>query len=150
MGSVDNKHMIRKAVLGNTFLVQVQSIVVGLLASFVACIVDLIQVGKVDVDNLLVLIVTSMVTASLASSILGKTCLVFTFKSNQSVVTLHLLIICHSSFCTLGFIMIGIILLSKKFHVNPDNIATPIAASLGDVVTLVILAWIGTVLYDIS
>ena len=29
---------------------------------------------------------------------------------------------------------------SAKYHVNPDNVATPIAASLGDLVTLAILA----------
>ena len=35
----------------------------------------------------------------------------------------------------------------RKAHCNPDNIATPIAASLGDVVTLGLLAWISDVLY---
>ena len=31
--------------------------------------------------------------------------------------------------------------------VNPDNVATPIAASLGDVTTLSLLAWIADRLY---
>lgn len=31
--------------------------------------------------------------------------------------------------------------MSSKYHVNPDNVATPIAASLGDLVTLAILAF---------
>jgi solute carrier family 41 len=31
--------------------------------------------------------------------------------------------------------------------VNPDNVATPIAASLGDVTTLSLLAWIADLLY---
>ncbi len=30
---------------------------------------------------------------------------------------------------------------------NPDNVATPIAASLGDVTTLSLLAWIADLLY---
>ena len=35
----------------------------------------------------------------------------------------------------------------RRCNCNPDNIATPIAASLGDVVTLGLLAWISDVLY---
>ena len=31
---------------------------------------------------------------------------------------------------------------------NPDNVATPIAASLGDVTTLGLLAWIADILYN--
>lgn len=34
----------------------------------------------------------------------------------------------------LGLIMVGVILASRKYHINPDNVATPIAASLGDLV----------------
>ena len=32
----------------------------------------------------------------------------------------------------LGLVMVLVILLSRHFNVNPDNVATPIAASLGD------------------
>ena len=35
----------------------------------------------------------------------------------------------------------------RQLNVNPDNIATPIAASLGDVTTLGLLAWIADILY---
>ncbi len=40
----------------------------------------------------------------------------------------------------LGIVMVGVIVGSKKVGVNPDNIATPIAASLGDIITLGLLA----------
>jgi solute carrier family 41 len=50
----------------------------------------------------------------------------------------------------LGGIVMFIIIISKKFKINPDNIATPIASSLGDVVTLAILAGIGTFFYTYS
>ena len=40
--------------------------------------------------------------------------------------------------------MVGVVILSRKYNVNPDNIATPIAASLGDLTTLVVLASFGT------
>ena len=46
--------------------------------------------------------------------------------------------------------MILIIFESKRRNINPDNVATPIAAILGDVVTLALLAYVGTVFYDHS
>lgn len=44
--------------------------------------------------------------------------------------------------------MSGVILLSRKCKINPDNVATPIAASLGDLTTLGLLSWIASVLYN--
>lgn len=49
-------------------------------------------------------------------------------------------------FCS-GIIMVGVIVGSKKTGINPDNVATPIAASFGDLITLAILAWISQGLY---
>ena len=43
-----------------------------------------------------------------------------------------------------------VIIASKRLNINPDNVATPIAASLGDLVTLSILSGLGTFLYQIS
>lgn len=66
----------------------------------------------------------------------------------------HALLLCASSVLTassasfvLGVIMIGVIVVSKKMNINPDNIATPIAASLGDLTTLALLSSIASVLY---
>lgn len=39
--------------------------------------------------------------------------------------------------------MIIVVLVSKKLGVNPDNVATPVAASLGDLTTLALLAIVG-------
>jgi solute carrier family 41 len=39
--------------------------------------------------------------------------------------------------------MIVVIIFSHKCKINPDNVATPIAASLGDLTTLGVLASIG-------
>lgn len=36
--------------------------------------------------------------------------------------------------------MVGVIIGSRKVGINPDNVATPIAASLGDLITLYLLA----------
>ncbi|KAM9523595.1 solute carrier family 41 member 1-like isoform 3-T5 [Salvelinus alpinus] len=66
----------------------------------------------------------------------------------------HAILLCASSVATafiasliLGIIMIGVIIASRKVGINPDNVATPIAASLGDLITLSLLAGISTGLY---
>ncbi|XP_068125653.1 solute carrier family 41 member 1 [Hyperolius riggenbachi] len=66
----------------------------------------------------------------------------------------HAVLLCASSVSTafiaslvLGLVMIGVITGSKKLGINPDNVATPIAASLGDLVTLALLSGISCGLY---
>ncbi|XP_030706596.2 solute carrier family 41 member 3 isoform X1 [Globicephala melas] len=46
--------------------------------------------------------------------------------------------------CALGTLMVCIVIGARKLGVNPDNIATPIAASLGDLITLSILAFVSS------
>ncbi|XP_010968758.1 solute carrier family 41 member 2 isoform X1 [Camelus dromedarius] len=67
----------------------------------------------------------------------------------------HSILLCSSSVATAfiasllqGIIMVGVIVGSKKTGINPDNVATPIAASFGDLITLAILAWISQGLYS--
>ncbi len=43
-----------------------------------------------------------------------------------------------------------IISASRKANVNPDNVATPIAASLGDLVTLAILAQTASIIFNLK
>ena len=125
-------------------LFKVQSIVVGFLASFVACITSLILEGKVNPDDILILVSSSVTTASVASLLLGK------LMSNKTVL-IQKVLITEIRFCLMkGTFVIIIILSAKHFNVNPDNVATPIAASLGDVVTLGILSGIGTVYFIFS
>lgn len=50
----------------------------------------------------------------------------------------------------LGSVMIMVILVSHRLRINPDNVATPIAASLGDLVTLGLLSLIAQGLYHLS
>ncbi len=40
-----------------------------------------------------------------------------------------------------------VVFYSLKLSINPDNVATPIAAALGDLVTLALFAGIGSFLY---
>ncbi|CAM5125857.1 unnamed protein product [Eretmochelys imbricata] len=63
-------------------------------------------------------------------------------------------VLCASSVTTafiaalsLGLVMIGVIIGARKVGINPDNVATPIAASLGDLITLSLLAGISSTLF---
>lgn len=50
----------------------------------------------------------------------------------------------------LGAITLLVVVLSHKCNINPDNVATPIAASLGDVTTLALLAAISSYFYSLK
>lgn len=116
-GHMDRKREAASLIFGNLILVQCQGIVVGFLASLAGMAMGWAPVGKLDYDHGLLLCASAVVTASLASFVLGV-------------------------------IMVVVILLARAFKVNPDNVATPIAASLGDVTTLSLLAWIADILYE--
>jgi len=75
-------------------------------------------------------------------------------KSNEVELD-HAYLLCASSLVTvsiasfiLGLITAGVIVLSRHCHINPDNVATPIAASLGDITSLALLSWVATLLYE--
>lgn len=44
--------------------------------------------------------------------------------------------------------LVAVILLSHRFNLNPDNLATPLAASIGDVVSLSVLSFIASTLFE--
>uniref|UniRef100_A0A8B9HZM6 Solute carrier family 41 member n=1 Tax=Astyanax mexicanus TaxID=7994 RepID=A0A8B9HZM6_ASTMX len=79
--------------------------------------------------------------AALAASALG-------WVLDKKLVINYAALLCCSSVghlpdCLLlpiGIIMVGVIIGSKRAGINPDNIATPIAASFGDLITLGLLA----------
>ena len=103
-------------IIGNLALVQCQGIVVGFLAALTGVGMGWSTTGSIQFQHVLLLCASSVVTASLASFVLG-------------------------------LVMIVVILLSRRCNVNPDNVATPIAASLGDLTTLSLLAWIASLLW---
>ncbi|XP_022081247.1 solute carrier family 41 member 1-like [Acanthaster planci] len=116
LGSIDDTKEQWQMIGGNLALTQCQALVVGFLASVAAAIMGYIPDGEINIYHILLLSASSLVTASLASGILGS-------------------------------IMVAVVLLSRKCHINPDNVATPIAASLGDLTTLALLSWITSLLY---
>lgn len=103
-------------VVGNLCLIQCQAVLVGFLAAMAAVAMGWIPEGQFDIHHAMLLCASSVLTASVASFVLG-------------------------------LIMILVIVLSKNLNINPDNIATPIAASLGDLTTLALLSWIASLLY---
>ena len=75
----------------------------------------------------------------------------------QHLYATHILLVGGSSMSAaclasalLSSLMIIIVLLSRPLQINPDNVATPIAASLGDLVTLCILSGISYSLYRVK
>ncbi|XP_065543960.1 solute carrier family 41 member 3 isoform X3 [Lathamus discolor] len=85
--------------------------------------------------------------AAVAAVILGAI-------SKGSVDVSQAAVLCASSVITafvaalsLGLLMIGVIIGARKAGINPDNVATPIAASLGDFITLSLLAAFSSVLF---
>jgi len=66
-------------------------------------------------------------------------------------------LLCSSSIMTasiasfvLALLMVGVVIASRKVGCNPDNVAAPIAASLGDLTTLSLLAWVAEMMYDLE
>ncbi|XP_051157276.1 solute carrier family 41 member 1-like isoform X1 [Leptopilina boulardi] len=117
LGHMDTPKQQWYMIVGNLVLIQCQAIVVGFLGSVVAIVMGAIRNSAVSLDHAYLLIASSLVTASLASFVLG-------------------------------LITAGVIVLSRHCHINPDNVATPIAASLGDITSLALLSWISTILYE--
>ncbi|RWS29330.1 Solute carrier family 41 member 2-like protein [Leptotrombidium deliense] len=101
---------------GNIALTQCQAVVVGFMAALFAVAMDWLPEGEFHLNHALLLCASSLLTASIASFVLG-------------------------------LLMIVVVIFSHKCNVNPDNIATPIAASLGDLTTLALLAQISNMLY---
>lgn len=116
LGNMDTGAQQWKMASGNMALIQCQAAVLGLVASMFAVVIGWIPQGHFNLNHALVLCASSLVTASIASLILG---------------------------C----VMVGVVILSRKCHINPDNVATPIAASLGDLTTLALLSGVSSFLY---
>ncbi|XP_015186983.1 PREDICTED: solute carrier family 41 member 1-like isoform X2 [Polistes dominula] len=117
LGHMDTPKQQWYMIVGNLVLIQCQAIVVGFLGSVVAIVMGAFRNGTVSLDHAYLLCASSLVTASLASFVLG-------------------------------LITAGVIVFSRHCHINPDNVATPIAASLGDITSLALLSWISTILYE--
>ncbi|XP_034231013.1 solute carrier family 41 member 1-like isoform X2 [Thrips palmi] len=116
LGHMDTSRQQWSMIVSNLTLIQCQATVVGFLGSVVAIVMGGLKSHSVELDHALLLCASSLVTASIASFVLG-------------------------------LITAAVIVFSRHCNINPDNVATPIAASLGDITSLSLLSYVSTELY---
>ncbi|XP_072454453.1 solute carrier family 41 member 3 isoform X2 [Notamacropus eugenii] len=108
------------------------------------------QQQKMISSNLALIQIQATVVGLLAAVV----ALVLETISGQKLEMSHIGVLCASSVVTafmaalfLGILTICVVLGARKIGINPDNIATPIASMLGDVISLCILAGTSSILY---
>ena len=110
----------------------------SMLAMLMAWAGDL---DRAELGRGLVLAASSVITASLASFLLG---LVMVAVIGMMMVKVMMMMMVMM---VMMMMMISpVAALSRRWQVNPDNVATPIAAALGDLVTLSLLAAVASLL----
>lgn len=179
LGHMDNAHELLKMAKGNLALVQCQATVVSfVVAIFASCVKSMsLSTSGGDLESAAsqaytaaqLSMSTAATTASLANNDSSKMDHLMNHVaqagSGQVMVERHLngfdwdnaLILCASSLLTaniacfvLGTLMILVIVGSHRVHIDPDNIAAPVAASLGDMTTAALLAVIAHSIYHYS
>ncbi|GAA5890368.1 hypothetical protein JCM6882_008810 [Rhodosporidiobolus microsporus] len=129
IGELDLRATRRSLVLGNLALLQVQALIVSLISGLLAFILGL--ASRKGVHHGLQHPLHNAGTDETAALRGGY------FEA--------LLVLCVSMLAAslssgvLGSFMCSIVILCRRFRINPDNISTPLASALGDMVTLVIL-----------
>ncbi|KAG0178385.1 hypothetical protein DFQ29_003531 [Apophysomyces sp. BC1021] len=111
LGDLDHPQTRNALVWGNLALIQVQALIAGSIAGIFSFVLGIIQHPS-------------------APTTVSESILVITSSMISAAV---------SSF-VLGVFMCVLIIFSRMYRIDPDNIACPMAASLGDVVTLGVLA----------
>ncbi|XP_030748812.1 solute carrier family 41 member 1-like isoform X2 [Sitophilus oryzae] len=108
------------------------------------------QKTSLIVGNIALILCQAIVVGFLAS----LAAVVFGWIPKGIVNIQHALLLSASSIVTafaasfvLGLVMVGVIIFSRHFHINPDNVATPIAAGLGDLTTLAVLSYFASLFY---
>ncbi|CAL1703257.1 unnamed protein product [Somion occarium] len=150
IGELDKPDARRSIILGNLSLLQVQATVVSFVAAVVAFLLGRIMPRspnepqpEASSDQLVPSIFTSrMLSPRRPRPTLpqgppgGVTEFLMTASSAMSAA-------CLSSIL-LGSFMCGLVLLCRRFGLDPDNIAPPVASCLGDLVTLLLLGAVST------
>uniref|UniRef100_A0A8I3S6B6 Solute carrier family 41 member n=1 Tax=Canis lupus familiaris TaxID=9615 RepID=A0A8I3S6B6_CANLF len=148
-----------------SFSIGLQVLFPFLLAGFgtvaAGMVLDIVQanIGHMDTPKELWRMITGnmaliQVQATVVGFLASIAAVVFGWIPDGHFSIPHAFLLCASSVATafiaslvLGMIMIGVIIGSRKIGINPDNVATPIAASLGDLITLALLSGISWGLY---
>ncbi|RWS29138.1 Solute carrier family 41 member 2-like protein [Leptotrombidium deliense] len=122
LGDLDHPSKRRQIIIGNMALVQCQASTVGFIAPFISLALSYLNPDEND-DHVLTVQEIVLLSAS-------------------SVITANI------ANLLLGSVMCCVVVFSRKYKINPDNIATPIAASLGDFTTMILLSYIAHFLFE--
>ncbi|EDV43640.1 uncharacterized protein Dana_GF16424 [Drosophila ananassae] len=120
MGQLSDRSSVIQILVGNMALVQLQAIVCAIFLSSIATLIHFVV--QPDHERL----------------------------KHFPIVTSSALLTASISCFILDSILMSVILFSQKYHFNPDYMATPFVASLGDVVTISMLSFTAAVLYELS
>lgn len=127
LGHLDDKEMRRKILVGNIALAQAQASGVGIIAPIIAILISFFQTNieviqdekdEITTPKSLLSISAAVATSGIADIVLAS--------------TMSMVIILAHLYC----------------RVDVDNIATPIAASLGDVVTMALFSGIAVGMFN--
>lgn len=143
LGKMDNKGDSISLIVGNLALIQCQAIVVGLFASLVAIFMGFF---KPLFSSKLETVMEEMQGHNVTEDSLNQT-MVFSMDHSLLLLSSSVVTASVASFL-LGLVMVAVIVGSRRCHLNPDNVATPIAASLGDLTTLVLLSCTSSLIWS--
>ncbi|XP_055607257.1 solute carrier family 41 member 1 isoform X2 [Uranotaenia lowii] len=101
------------------------------------------NVALVQVQATVAAFIVSIFAISVGAAMNGR----FLFD-HAMLLTASSMFTATSSCFVLDFVLVAVILLSNKLKMNPDNLATPLAASIGDVVSISLLSFIASLLFE--
>lgn len=156
LGRFSSKSDVIHMIVGNVALVQVQATVASFIVAVFAIGVGfaMSETRNFIWSHAMLLIASSMFTATCSCFVLGRQLTIkFThsmcYRISSSVHRfIDTILTVYLDCFSIDFVLVAVILLSHRFHMNPDNLATPLAASIGDVVSLSVLSFIASTLFD--
>ncbi|TDL20219.1 hypothetical protein BD410DRAFT_791329 [Rickenella mellea] len=161
MGHLDDRESRYKILLGNLALLQVQSTLVSFIAACVSFVIGLLMphISKPAKSTSAAAVVSAL--AKLAEGLESlphprrpRPPLPNKPGKPKSGIAEFILVastaMCSASLSSLllGSFMCALVVLCRRFKLNPDNIAPPIASCLGDLITLCLLGLVSTALIN--
>ncbi|XP_017777133.1 PREDICTED: solute carrier family 41 member 1-like [Nicrophorus vespilloides] len=102
------------------------------------------NISLVQVQAIVAACLVSVFAVSVSAVMIGK------FVFNDAILLAASSVVTATVSCfILDLVLIAVITLAHHLKVNPDNLATPLAASIGDIVSLILLSTIAGLLYKI-
>lgn len=157
IGELDIRRTRETLIFGNLALLQVQALIVSLFAGILAFVLGVLGGQATTVESPKTRAVSSV--KSLAAPLLSKRRVIHhhpaptdpSMRLRNSYFEFVLVIAtgmlaASMSSAILGSFMCALVVVTRQVGGNPDNIASPLAGSLGDLLTLTILGLLGSFL----